>query len=126
MKDIEKRDEIPSTAVLSKLGVSAIGYTAGGIFLFLLNIFARFRGLGLIIGGIVCLLGIGSYLSKDPADKKAGLLITAAGALTVLSKTGIPFITGISGVLLSIGAFGLLALGIVNAIKFFAGLKKRS
>jgi hypothetical protein len=126
MKDIVKKDEIPSTTVLSRLGISAIGYTVGGIFLLLLNIFAGLRGLGLIIGGLVCLLGIGSYLSKDPVDKKAGLLITTAGVLTILSKTKIPVLTPISGTLLSIGAFGLLALGIVNGIKFFIGLKKRS
>jgi hypothetical protein len=123
MKDIEKRDEIPSTPVLSKLGVSAVGYTVGGIFLLLLTIFTK-PGLGLIIGGLVCLLGIGSFLSKDPADKKAGLLIAVAGALTVLSR--IPFLAAVSKMLLSIGSFGLLALGIVNGIKFFIGLKKRS
>jgi hypothetical protein len=124
--DVEKIDDIPSTSSLTKLGISAIGYAAGGIFLFLLNIFARFRVFGLIIGGIVCLVGIGSLMSKDPADRKAGFLITAAGALTILSKAKIPFLTAISGTLLSIGAIGLLALGIVNGIKFFIGLKKRS
>jgi len=126
MNDIEKRDDFPSTSKLSKLGITAIGYTAGGIFLFLLNIAARLRGLGLVIGGLVCLVGIASLMSKDPADKKAGIVITAAGALTVLSKTNIPVITTISGTLLSIGAIGLLALGIWRGIKFFIGLKKRS
>jgi len=124
--EIERKDEIPSTSSLSKLGISAIGYAAGGVFLFLLNIFARFKVFGLIIGGIVCLIGIGSLMSKDPADRKAGFLITAAGALTILSKARIPFLTAISGTLLSIGAIGLLALGVINAIKFFIGLKKRS
>jgi len=122
----EKKDDIPSTTSLSKLGISAVGYTAGGIFLILLNGFARSGVFGLIIGGIVCLLGIGSLMSKDPADRKAGYLITAAGALTILSKARIPFLTAISGTLLGIGAIGLLALGIINGIKFFIGLKKRS
>jgi hypothetical protein len=126
MSDLEKIDDIPSTSSLSKLGISAVGYAAGGIFLFLLNIFARFRGLGLVIGGVVCLIGIGSLMSKDPADKKAGVLITAAGALTILSKARIPFLTAVSGTLLSIGAVALLALGIINGVKFFIGLKKRS
>jgi len=126
MNEIEKRDEIPSASKLSKLGITAIGYTAGGIFLFLLNIAARLRGLGLVIGGVVCIVGIASLLSKDPADRKAGVVIAAAGALTVLSKTNIPVITTISGTLLSIGAIGLLVLGIWNGIKFFIGLKKRS
>jgi len=126
IENFEKKDDIPSTSSLSKLGISAVGYAAGGIFLFLLNAFARFKVFGLIIGGIVCLVGIGSLMSKDQADRKAGLLITAAGALTLLSKAKLPFITPISGTLLSIGAIGLLALGIINGIKFFIGLKKRS
>ena len=50
MYDIERKENIPSTSSLSKLGITAIGYTAGGIFLFLLQVFARFRGLGLVIG----------------------------------------------------------------------------
>ena len=126
MNDIERRDEIPSASKLSKLGITAIGYTAGGVFLFLLNMAARLRGLGLVIGGVVCVVGIASLLSKDPADRKAGVVITAAGALAVLSRTNIPIITAISGTLLSIGAIGLLVLGIWNGIKFFVGLKKRS
>jgi len=126
MNDIERRDEIPSASKLSKLGITAIGYTAGGVFLFLLNMAARLRGLGLVIGGVVCVVGIASLLSKDPADRKAGVVITAAGALAVLSRTNIPVITAISGTLLSIGAIGLLVLGIWNGIKFFVGLKKRS
>jgi len=119
-------ENIPSTSSLSKLGISAIGYAAGGIFLLILNMLARFRGLGLIVGGVVCLVGIGSLLSKDPADKKAGIIITVAGALAVLSKAGIPAITAVSSTLLSIGAIGLLVLGILNGIKFLVGLKKRS
>ena len=121
---IEKKDGVPSASKLSKLGVTAVGYTAAGIGLFVLQFFARFRGLGIIVGAIVCLLGIGSLISKDQADKKAGFFITAAGALALLSK--IPFLAPFAGTLLSIGAVGLLALGIVNGIKFIFGLKKRS
>jgi len=126
MNEIEKRDEIPSASKLSKIGIAAIGYSAGGIFLFLLNIAAKLRGLGLVVGGVVCVVGIASLLSKDPADRKAGIVITAAGALAVLSRTNIPAITAVSSTLLSIGAVGLLVLGIWNGIKFFVGLKKRS
>ncbi|MDR1836563.1 MAG: hypothetical protein LBQ89_02785 [Treponema sp.] len=126
MNDIEKRNDIPSSSSLSKLGITAIGYSAGGVFLFLLQAFSRLRGLGLVLGAVVCVLGIFSLTSKDPADRKAGVVITAAGVLTVLSKSGIPLITSISGTLLGIGAVGLLALGIWNGIKFFLGLKKRS
>jgi len=122
--EIERRNEIPSVSTLQKLGITAIGYSAGGIFLFLLQAFARFRGLGLVIGGLVCIVGIASFTSKDPADKKAGAIIMTAGALALLSK--IPAVAPFAGTLLSIGAVGLLALGIWNGIKFFIGLKKRS
>jgi len=126
MNDIEKRGNIPSTSSLSKLGITAISYTAGGIFLFLLQAFAALRGIGLIAGALVCAVGIMSLLSKDKADKKAGAIITGAGVLTILSKTGIPALMAVSSTLLSISALGLLAMGIWNGIKFFIGLKKRS
>jgi hypothetical protein len=124
--DLEKNYDIPSTSNLSKLGITAVSYIAGGFFLFLLNIFSRFKVLGLVVGGIVCLVGIGSLISKDSADKKAGLLITSVGVLTILSKSKIPLLIAVSGTLLSIGAVGLLVLGIINGIKYFIGLKKRS
>jgi len=126
MNEIEEKDSIPSTSSLSKLGVTAVAYAAGGIFLFVLNAIARLRWLGLIAGGIVCLIGIGSLLSKDSADRKPGLIITTAGVFAVLSRSNIPLIAPISATILSIGAVGLLALGIWNGIKFFIGLKKRS
>jgi len=124
MNEIEKRNEIPSPSKLSKLGISAIGFTAGGVFLFILQAFSRIPLLGFAAGGIVTLLGIGSFLSKDPADKKAGAVVMTAGILVLLSK--VPFAAPLASTLLSIGAFGLLALGIWNGIKFFLGLKKRS
>lgn len=126
MYDIEKRNSMPSTSSLSKMGVKAVGYTAAGIFLLILNAVTNSFLPGLIIGGIVSLFGIGSFRSKDPSDKKAGIIITAAGILTVLSSTSIPHITRFSGTLLGIGAVSLLAMGVWNGIKFILGLKKRS
>jgi len=122
--EIEKRETIPSATSLSKMGITAIGYCAGGIFLFLLQVFARFRGLGLVLGALVCVIGIVSFTSKDQADKKAGAVIMIAGVLALLSK--IPAVAPLAGTLLSVGAVGLLALGIWNGIKFFIGLKKRT
>ncbi|MDR1838361.1 MAG: hypothetical protein LBQ93_02085 [Treponema sp.] len=124
MNEIEKLDNIPSVSTLQKLGITAIGYSAAGIFLFLLQAFARFRGLGIVIGALVCIIGIASFTSKDPADRKAGAIIMIAGVLALLSK--IPAVAPLAGTLLSIGAVGLLVLGIWNGIKFFIGLKKRS
>ena len=127
MNDIERRNEFPSTSSLSKLGITAIGYTAGGVFLFLLMAFARLRGLGLVLGAIVCIVGIISIMSKDPADRKAGFVIAAAGVLALLSKIhAVPVVASVAGTLMAIGAIGLLAMGIWNGIKFIVGLKKRS
>jgi hypothetical protein len=124
MDEIEKREEIPPQARLSKQGITAFFCAAGGVFLFVLQIISRFRVLGLVAGAVVCALGIGALLSKDAQDHKPGAVITAAGALAILSK--VPLIAPLAGTLLSIGAIGLLALGVWNGIKFFAGLKKRS
>ena len=126
MFEIEKRkNDIPSASQLSKTGVSAVAYIAGGIFLYILNAVTGSSFIpGLIIGGIVFLFGLSAFTSKDSADKKAGLVITAAGALAMISK--IPILGILSKAALGLGAFGLLALGIWNGIKFFIGLKKRS
>jgi len=124
MNELERRDDIPTTKSLSKMGVSAVGFGAAGIFLFILGSASTLPGI--ILGGLALIFGIGNLASKDLADKRAGLLITAAGALTVVSALGIPFLAPVSGVLLTVSAVGLLALGVINAIKFFRGLKKRS
>ena len=126
MNDLEKKqDEYPSTSTLSKFGINAVGCTAAGLFLIIMQRFATAKGpFGLIIGGIACVIGIISLLSKDSTDKKAGMLICGTGILVMLSK--IPIIGKFTGVLVAIGAVGLIALGIVNAIKFFMGLRKRS
>ena len=123
MNEIEK---IPTAKNLSKMGVSAVGYCAAGAFLLILSTISNLTIPGIIAGAIVLLFGITNLASKDPADKRAGMVITAAGALTVLSVTKIPLLAPVSGVLLTVGAIGLLGLGILNAVKFFRGLKKRS
>ena len=125
MNEIEpRRDEIPSSKSLSKLGVSAVGFGAAGIFLLILGSASTVAGL--ILGGLALLFGVVNMASKDRVDKRAGVLITAAGALTVISALKIPLLAPVSGVLLTVSAVGLLALGLVNAIRFFRGLKKRS
>jgi hypothetical protein len=92
-----------------------------------LQFISRFRILGLAIGGVACVVGISSLLSKDPDDKKAGAAITAAGTLVLLSKIGLfPWVKAAAGTLLGIGAVGLLVMGIWKGIKFFMGLKQRS
>ena len=124
MNEIEKRDDIPPASTLSKQAITAFFCTAGGVSLIVLQAVSKIPVVGLIAGAVICAVGIGALLSKDPADRKPGAVITAAGALAVLSK--IRPIAPLAGTLLTIGTVGLLALGIWNAIKFFTGLKKRS
>ncbi|MDR1618369.1 MAG: hypothetical protein LBS06_04900 [Treponema sp.] len=127
MNDIEPAEPYGSARGLAKQGVSAVGYAAGGLFLFIMNIVGtRLPVVGIILGTAAVVVGIGALLSRDPDDRKPGAVITAAGALVILSRVGIPFIRPLAGTLLSIGAFGLLAMGIWNAVKFFRGLKNRS
>lgn len=123
MYDIEKRESIPSTSSLSKLGVSAVSYTAAGVFALLLNSMTG-TWFGFVLGAIVCLFGFGSFTSKDRSDRKAGFVIMIAGILVFLSR--IPFLERIASVPLIISGICLLALGIRNGIKFFLGLRKRS
>jgi hypothetical protein len=126
MSEIMNKSDIPSTSSLTKFGVTAVGYTITGVLLLVLNALANYNVFAFAIGGLILLFGIGFIRSKEPADKKAGIILTAVGLLTVVSKMGIPAISGLSGVILVVATVGLLALGVWNGIKFFIGLKKRS
>ncbi|GHU61087.1 hypothetical protein FACS189445_2700 [Spirochaetia bacterium] len=110
------------TNVLAKQGVTAIGGIVGGTVLMIMR--ALPWPLGIAAGVIVGVVGIGGILSKDPDDRKPGILAAAAGALSILARIGI--IRPLAGTLLSISALGLLALGVWNGIKFIKGLKSRS
>jgi hypothetical protein len=126
MNDIEPVEPYGSTRTLAKQGVAAVGMIAGGVFLFIIEALARFRVVGLVMGVAVGIVGLSALLSKDPEDKKPGLIITAAGVLVILSKTGIPILRSLAPTLLSVGAVGLLVMGIWKGIKFLKGLKSRS
>jgi hypothetical protein len=127
MNDIEPSEPYGSSRTLAKQGVSAVGCVAGGIFLFVMNVIgSRLPVVGIVLGVAATLVGIGALRSRDPDDKKPGAVITAAGVLVILSRVGIHSIRPLAGTLLSIGAFGLLAMGIWNAVKFFRGLRNRS
>jgi hypothetical protein len=125
MNDVEKQEYTP-TNVLAKQGVSAIGYIAGGALLLVMSFLGgRFRVLGIVMGLAVGGFGVSGLLSKDPEDKKPGMILTAAGALELIFQFGIPVLKPIAGTLLGITALGLLAMGIVKGIKFLKGLKSR-
>jgi hypothetical protein len=114
-------DIVPTTNVLAKQGVTAVGGVVGGIVLLILGHLPSI--FGIVAGALVGVIGLGAMGSKEPTDRRAGLIATIAGGLTILSK--VPFLSGIAGGLLGIATVGLLGMGIWNGIKFFRGLKKR-
>jgi hypothetical protein len=126
VNDIEPFERPGSTKNLARQGVTAICMIGGGLFLFLVEALARFRVVGLVIGVLTGIVGLSALFSKNPADKKSGVLITAAGVLVILSRTGIRFLRALAPTLLIIGALGLLAMGVWKGILFFLGLKRRS
>jgi multisubunit Na+/H+ antiporter MnhB subunit len=125
MNDLEKHP-VP-VRTLEKQGLASIANLAGGLFLLALGfIGGRFPIVGIILGVITGICGCVTLFSKDPADRKPGAILAAGGILAVLSRVGAAFFRPFAGTLLSIGAFGLIALGIWNGIKFLKGLKSRS
>jgi hypothetical protein len=117
------------TSVLAKQGITAVGGLAGGVLLFILGVLPA--AAGLIAGVVVGVVGISALRSKDPDDRKPGVIISFAGALTALSslakitKFAEP-LGALAKTLLHIGGAALLVMGVWNGIKFFRGLKRRS
>jgi hypothetical protein len=124
MGELERRPAPPRT--LEKQGVAAVTNLAAGIFLFILSsLGGRFSILGIILAALAGIAGIAALSSRDSADRKAGAILTTGGILAILSRTGAVFFRPLAGTLLSVGAFGLIALGVWNGIKFIRGLKSR-
>jgi hypothetical protein len=117
-------NDMVSTSTLAKQGVAAVGGIAGGIGLWVLSLLSHIPIIGLIAGGLVTLIGVGALSSHEPEDKRAGLVTTAAGGLTVLSNIGI--FAGAASGLMGIAIVGLLGMGGWNAYKFMKGLKTRA
>ena len=127
MSDIEPIKGIKPANVLAKQGVAAIAQISGGILIFLMHVFsARLLPLGIIFGLIIGGVGLAALFSKDPEDKKPGIILTAAGVLKLAFHVGVfPVIKSLAGTLLTVSSLGLLAMGIFNGIGFLRGLKSR-
>jgi hypothetical protein len=127
MNELEDRRAPAPARTLEKLGLAAAANLAGGLLLLILSVLgSRIPIVGIILGVLTGVFGIAALLSKDRVDRKAGAVLAAGGILTVLSRVGAAFFRPAAGTLLSIGAFGLLALGLWNGVKFIRGLKSRS
>ncbi|MCL2478947.1 MAG: hypothetical protein FWF22_05555 [Treponema sp.] len=126
MNDIVPEKEPVPTNIVAKHGVTAIGQIAGGILFLIMHIFsARLPPLGIVFGLLGGGIGLSGMLSKDPADKKPGVILFIAGVLKLIFHVGPPVIRPFAGSLLTIASLILLALGIFNGIKFLKGLNSR-
>ncbi|MDR2096768.1 MAG: hypothetical protein LBP76_14795 [Treponema sp.] len=121
MNYLESSGSNSPNKILAKQGITAIGGIVGGLGLFLMSALPPFAGIAL--GAVVLIAGISGLISRNPADKKLGLIVTVAGALAVFSKVGI--IKPLAAAVLGISAIGLLAIGVVNGVKFLYGLKRK-
>ena len=121
MNDLVPGDKYVPRDVLVRDGMTSIGSLAGGIIMLVVK--ALPAVIGIVAGGIVTIVGLGAMVSGDKTDKKAGMVITAAGALSVLAR--FPFLGKAAGGLLSLGIIGLFGVGIWKGIKFLRGLKDR-
>ena len=115
-----------SRNTLAKQGVAAIVEIGGSILLLIMHVFlGRIRPFGIALGLIIGGIGFGSLLSKDREAKKPGLILASAGILELLFQFGNVPIKAISGFLIVFLCLGLLALGILNGVKFLKGLNSR-
>ena len=110
--------------ILTKIGVAAISYFAGGAFLMVMTIGARFRLLAIALSVAALVIGVSALISRDREDKKPGFLIVAVGVLGLLVQFGLPFMRPIAATILGFGGLGLLAAGIWKGIQFLLGLKR--
>ncbi|MDR1971950.1 MAG: hypothetical protein LBQ46_08500 [Treponema sp.] len=127
MYEPERQNAPVPVRTLEKQGFAAVANLAGGLFLLILSALGgRLAIVGIGLGVLAAIAGLVALASKDRADRKPGFILTAGGILAILSRTGAAFFRPLAGTLLSVGAFGLIALGIWNGIKFIKGLRSRS
>ena len=114
----------PPGNFLAKLGVSAIAYLGGGLFLMLMTIGARVRFLAIGLSVAAIAVGVSAILSRDREDRKPGFFIVAAGVLALVVQFGPPAVRPFAATILGFGGLGLLAAGISKGIQFLLGLRK--
>jgi len=110
---------------LVRQGTSAIASLAGGVFLSIMTMGARFRLAGIVLSIAALVLGLSALFSREKTDKKVGILITVAGVLGLFIQYGLPVLKPIAITVLFIGALSLFAAGIWKGIKFLVELKRK-
>ncbi|MDR2515988.1 MAG: hypothetical protein LBC88_01250 [Spirochaetaceae bacterium] len=125
MNDLVDEEKYVPTDILAKRGVAAVASLAGGAGLLVLG--ALPPVMGIAAGAIAVFVGIGAAFSRGNeggADRKGGVMVTAAGILAILAK--LPLSRTLAAPLLGLGAAVLIGFGVWNGIKFLKGLKSRT
>jgi asparagine N-glycosylation enzyme membrane subunit Stt3 len=114
----EWRDANPNTENLPNKGRTVILFIVAGIALGILTIFGmRIRPLGLTVGSFTFFYGIMMLLRRRQLNYKPGLALIACGFLLLLANPRFGVVAGFAGYFLVVGAIGLVAFGLIKAIK---------
>jgi len=125
----EWRDANPQTADLPNKGRTVILCLAGGLALGVLSFVGmRIRPVGLAIGGFAFFYGIGMLLRarRQKAKLRIPVIITAAGFLMMAAHPRFGIVAPFAIYFLITGAIGLVAFGLVKAVKLAWDLGNRS
>ena len=114
----EWRDANPKIGNLPDKGKIIILMIAGGIALgVLIFVSMVIKPIGLAVGGIAFINGIIMLVRRRQLNYKPGLILTACGFLFLLSHPRFGPVVGIAGMILVIGAVGLVVFGLFKAVK---------
>ena len=127
----EWRDANPQTADLPNKGRTVILCLAGGLALGVLSFVGmRIRPVGLAIGGFSFFYGIGTLvrmrIRRQKANFKIAVIVTIAGFLMLAANPRFGMVAPFAGYFLITGAIGLVAFGLVKAVKLAWDLGNRS
>jgi len=127
----EWKDANPATADLPNKGRAVILCLAGGLALGVLSFVGmRIKPVGLAVGGFAFFSGIGMLLRmrmhRQKANLKVAMIITAAGFLLLATHPRFGMVASFAGTCLITGAIGLVAFGLIKAVKLAWDLGNRS
>jgi len=125
----EWRDANPETADLPNKGRTVILCLVGGVALGALSFIGmRIRPVGLAIGGFALFSGIGMLLRmrRQKTNRKIAVIVTVAGFLMLSANPRFGMAAPIAGYCLITGAIGLVAVGLIKAVKLAWDLGNRS
>jgi hypothetical protein len=111
--------ELSTRSEMSKQLMNGVGGVGAGVGLLIIAALASSPVLW-VAAGVCGLIGIGMLISKT--QKKAGTVMVGAAALVGVAGLA----TAILGWLVPVAGIGLIGLGIIQLVKFFSNMKKRT